>query len=192
MGLVAHPQRCSALGFALPQRPLTTRHTARPLQQCAGRKALRRNDRKLQQPWGHVRVFAAALADAGDSGKADAHSWLDRQKESVTTLLTPFSDSAINAKLLALCSAQVRLGFLNALDSTSDHAGAGYCLRLHIITQTSQAIAHGAVTAQALCSVATLIHDTYLPIYLQDVLGLSNTKVCTELLLLVSESWLIE
>ena len=31
--------------------------------------------------------------------------------------------------------------------------------------------------AQALCSVATLIHDTYLPIYLQDVLGLSNTKV---------------
>ena len=31
--------------------------------------------------------------------------------------------------------------------------------------------------AQALCSVATLIHDTYLPVYLQDVLGLSNTKV---------------
>lgn len=32
--------------------------------------------------------------------------------------------------------------------------------------------------AQALCSVATLIHDTYLPLYLQDVLGLSNTRVC--------------
>ncbi|KAK9839281.1 hypothetical protein WJX81_005580 [Elliptochloris bilobata] len=30
---------------------------------------------------------------------------------------------------------------------------------------------------RALCSVATLIHDTYLPIYLQDVLGLSNTKI---------------
>lgn len=30
--------------------------------------------------------------------------------------------------------------------------------------------------AQALCSVATLIHDTYLPLYLQDVLGLSNTR----------------
>lgn len=32
--------------------------------------------------------------------------------------------------------------------------------------------------AQALCSVATLIHDTYLPVYLSDVLKLSNTKVC--------------
>jgi hypothetical protein len=28
-----------------------------------------------------------------------------------------------------------------------------------------------------LCSVATLIHDTYLPVYLSDVLHLSNTKV---------------
>ena len=109
MGLVAHPQ---ALGFALPQRPLATRHTARPLQQCASGKALRRTGRNLQRPRRQVRVSAAALADASDSGKADAHSWLDRQKESVTTLLTPFSDSAINAKLLALCSAQVRLGFL--------------------------------------------------------------------------------
>ena len=44
-------------------------------------------------------------------------------------MLHPFSDKAINAKLLSLC------------------------------------------LAQALCSVATLIHDTYLPIYLQDVLG---------------------
>jgi hypothetical protein len=33
--------------------------------------------------------------------------------------------------------------------------------------------------AQALCSVATLIHDTYLPVYLSDVLKLSNTKVMT-------------
>lgn len=32
---------------------------------------------------------------------------------------------------------------------------------------------------QMLCSVATLIHDTYLPVYMQDVLGLSNTKVRT-------------
>ncbi len=31
--------------------------------------------------------------------------------------------------------------------------------------------------SQMLCSVATLIHDTYLPVYLQDVLGLSNSKV---------------
>jgi hypothetical protein len=36
--------------------------------------------------------------------------------------------------------------------------------------------------AQALCSVATLIHDTYLPVYLSDVLKLSNTKVMTVLL----------
>jgi len=56
-------------------------------------------------------------------------SWLSQQKEGVNALLHPFSDKAINAKLLALC------------------------------------------LAQALCSVATLIHDTYLPIYLQDVLG---------------------
>ncbi|KAK9866106.1 hypothetical protein WJX84_003968 [Apatococcus fuscideae] len=31
--------------------------------------------------------------------------------------------------------------------------------------------------AQTLCSVATLIHDTYLPVYLQDVLGMSNQKI---------------
>lgn len=32
-------------------------------------------------------------------------------------------------------------------------------------------------TSQMLCSVATLIHDTYLPVYLSDVLHLSNSKV---------------
>ena len=37
--------------------------------------------------------------------------------------------------------------------------------------------------AGALSSVATLIHDTYLPIYLSEVLGLSNTKVRTALFL---------
>ena len=58
-----------------------------------------------------------------------AKGWLAKQSESFNSLLHPFSDKAINAKLLALC------------------------------------------LAQALCSVATLIHDTYLPIYLQDVLG---------------------
>ena len=28
-----------------------------------------------------------------------------------------------------------------------------------------------------LCSIATLIHDSYLPVYAQDVLGLSNTSI---------------
>ncbi len=59
----------------------------------------------------------------------------EAKPSALKALLTPFSDSAANAKLLALC-------------------GAG-----------------------ALSSVATLIHDTYLPIYLSEVLGLSNTKV---------------
>ena len=30
---------------------------------------------------------------------------------------------------------------------------------------------------QMLCSVATLMHDSYLPVYVQDELGLSSTKV---------------
>ncbi len=30
---------------------------------------------------------------------------------------------------------------------------------------------------QMLCSIATLMHDSYLPVYVQDELGLSNTKV---------------
>ncbi|KAF5831752.1 hypothetical protein DUNSADRAFT_12622 [Dunaliella salina] len=30
---------------------------------------------------------------------------------------------------------------------------------------------------QMLCSLATLIHDSYLPVYIQDELGLSNTKI---------------
>jgi biotin operon repressor len=34
-----------------------------------------------------------------------------------------------------------------------------------------------ATTLQMLCSLATLIHDSYLPVYIQDELGLSNTKV---------------
>jgi len=68
------------------------------------------------------------LQHAGSSSSAEKPSALK-------ALLTPFSDKAANAKLLALC-------------------GAG-----------------------ALSSVATLIHDTYLAIYLSEVLGLSNTKV---------------
>ena len=36
--------------------------------------------------------------------------------------------------------------------------------------------------AGMLSSIATLIHDTYLPVYLQDVLGLSNTRVSSMLL----------
>lgn len=32
-------------------------------------------------------------------------------------------------------------------------------------------------SSQMLCSIATLIHDSYLPIYAQDVLGLSNTSI---------------
>ena len=184
MGLVAHPQRCTALGVALPQRPLTTRHTAWPLQQCASRKALRSSAKNLQRSRWNARVFAAALADAGDSGKADTQGWLDRQKESVTTLLTPFSDSAINAKLLALCSAQVRCSFWMhslVLLVILQVLGRACLLFLHTVIDRGQTVAHAAVVAQALCSVATLIHDTYLPIYLQDVLGLSNTKVCSGL-----------
>ncbi|GAX82287.1 hypothetical protein CEUSTIGMA_g9716.t1 [Chlamydomonas eustigma] len=33
------------------------------------------------------------------------------------------------------------------------------------------------IIGQMLCSVATLIHDSYLPVYAQDVLGLSNTSI---------------
>ena len=74
------------------------------------------------------------LLDAGEL--RSSKGWLAKQAESLDELLHPFSDKAVNSKLIALC------------------------------------------VAQALCSVATLIHDTYLPIYLQDVLGLTNTKAC--------------
>ncbi|KAG1657019.1 hypothetical protein FOA52_012045 [Chlamydomonas sp. UWO 241] len=33
------------------------------------------------------------------------------------------------------------------------------------------------IIGQMLCSIATLIHDSYLPVYAQDVLGLSNTSI---------------
>ncbi len=83
---------------------------------------------------GHSLIQLWGLLLAADELRPQK-GWLARQAESVDALLHPFSDPAVNAKLIALC------------------------------------------VAQALCSVATLIHDTYLPIYLQDVLGLSNTKV---------------
>lgn len=72
-------------------------------------------------------MVLACMVISGDL--KPSKGWLAQQRENVDSLLHPFSDKAINAKLLALC------------------------------------------LAQALCSVATLIHDTYLPIYLQDVLG---------------------
>jgi hypothetical protein len=74
------------------------------------------------------RFFHSHIAHAAGELKP-SKGWLSGQIEGVNALLHPFSDKAINSKLLALC------------------------------------------VAQALCSVATLIHDTYLPIYLQDVLG---------------------
>ena len=158
MGLVAHPQRCSALKVALPQRAPTAWHAQRPLRQCASRKALRSNARKSQRPGGCVRVCAAALADAGDSGKADTQGWLERQKESVATLLTPFSDSAINAKLLALCSAQVRLSNLDTLFVfSSDPASAGH----HIPFQLDTRIERGQLRAQGavICAGAVQCGD---------------------------------
>ena len=134
MGAVAHPQRCLAPVAPLSVRRLTARRitSGGHVRQSTTAWTPVRPSGELRFR-GHLQVCAAAVADAGDSGKAQG--WLEKQKENVNTLLTPFSDKAINAKLLALCF------------------------------------------AQALCSVATLIHDTYLPIYLQDVLGLSNTKV---------------
>ena len=52
-----------------------------------------------------------------------------------------------------------------------------------LLTPLSDPVANSRLLAlcfaQTLCSVATLIHDTYLPVYLQDVLGMSNQKVST-------------
>ena len=75
-----------------------------------------------------------AGATAGEP-EQEAKGFIAKQRQALKTLLTPFSDPSVNARLLSLC------------------------------------------VASALCSVATLIHDTYLPVYLQDQLGLSNTKV---------------
>jgi Na+/melibiose symporter-like transporter len=36
---------------------------------------------------------------------------------------------------------------------------------------------YALATGQMLCSVGTLIHDSYLPLYMRDVLGLSNMKI---------------
>ena len=85
-----------------------------------------------------VALLDVALPLAGAAAgepEQEAKGFIAKQRQSVKTLLTPFSDPSVNARLLSLC------------------------------------------VASALCSVATLIHDTYLPVYLQDQLGLSNTKV---------------
>lgn len=72
---------------------------------------------------------------AGDVPQEKPKGFLGNQASALKSLLTPFSDPQVNARLISLC------------------------------------------VASALCSVATLIHDTYLPIYLSEQLGLSNTKV---------------
>ena len=55
-----------------------------------------------------------------------------------------------------------------------------------LLTPLSDPVANSRLLAlcfaQTLCSVATLIHDTYLPVYLQDVLGMSNQKVSNALM----------
>ncbi len=79
-------------------------------------------------------MYAAAVTASGDS-KPESKGFIAKQLASFKSLVTPFSDPAVNARLVSLC------------------------------------------IASALCSVATLIHDTYLPIYLSEQLGLSNTKV---------------
>ena len=83
---------------------------------------------------GNVHFYAAA-ATASEASKPENQGFVAKQRASFKSLVTPFSDPAVNAKLVSLCF------------------------------------------ASALCSVATLIHDTYLPIYLSEQLGLSNTKV---------------
>lgn len=81
------------------------------------------------------RLNTLCCAAAADEPSKGAGGFASQRLQSVKSLFTPFSDPAVNARLVALC------------------------------------------VASALCSVATLIHDTYLPVYLQDQLGLSNTKV---------------
>ncbi|CAK0785495.1 hypothetical protein CVIRNUC_008704 [Coccomyxa viridis] len=140
---------CSGRIFApaLPPVQLTsigTRHRKAALSVCRLPERIEasfqhRSSERLSRREG-LTIRAAAAAEgqgfASDAGQPEqAKGWLAKQSESFNSLLHPFSDKAINAKLLALC------------------------------------------LAQALCSVATLIHDTYLPIYLQDVLGLSNSKI---------------
>jgi len=87
----------------------------------------------------HLPVFmflkSTAAAAAPGSEESKPKGFVAKQVASLKSLLTPFSDPAVNARLVSLC------------------------------------------VASALCSVATLIHDTYLPIYLSEQLGLSNTKV---------------
>lgn len=102
-----------------------------------------------------MRASDTVYIDTGSAGQPaeqkEAEGWLAKQSKSINDLLHPFSDKAINAKLLSLC------------------------------------------LAQALCSVATLIHDTYLPIYLQDVLGAHNSASSTVVLalfiLLLWQKW---
>lgn len=120
----------------------------------------------------------AASAKAGSNGLAD--------------MLSPLSNPAANAKLLAIstgghgtCSKYPRT---LRLGSRADLTGpqllyVGDTCSMHAQLPSTHVPAalppHVLLAAQCLSSIATLLHDTYLPLFMSEVLGMSNTKVCS-------------
>lgn len=119
---------------------------------------------------------AATPPAVDDAPAAKAPLSPHHRRGGLSGLLHPFRDPAANGKLLALCTG-----------GGGEVAGTCACTELPSTVATGIAarpprlpprllLARIPYAAQALGSVATLMHETYLPVYLSDTLHLSHTK----------------
>ena len=126
---------------------------------------------------------AASAAAALDDGQQQAAA-AEQQKTGWLGVFHPLSDPALNSKLLMLCTGEGR-GRRGASPTPSCcHQVAArrppvrhWPPQLHHTPVQSPRV---PAAAQMLSSVATLLHDTYLPLFMSEVLHMSNTRVRTE------------
>ena len=136
--------------LALPPTPFASRcFLHQRTERCTtGRQQQRRGPEPCRPLPVPLRAASAAASQPAEPAKP--------APTGLRALFTPLSDPACNARWPLLCC-------WHADQHTAEPLAACRLIAL--------------CTAQMLCSVATLIHDTYLPVYLQDQLGMSNSKV---------------
>lgn len=154
----------------LPPSPSLLLHTAPP-------RRLRLDRRRSAWP----PAATAVPAPHGIPGASAAAA--KPAKRRLAALLAPLSDPAANAKLLALCTGE------RAADGTQIPFAApdGPLPMLQVYAglapipcrpvTASPPCATRPSAAQMLGSVATLMHESYLAVYLTDVLHMSHTQV---------------
>lgn len=162
---------------ALQRKPLPAAQ-ALPLAAPGLRSGHRRRQQRAVSALPNTGAGAASV-EVPPIGVAEEHR--EQRKRGLAAVLSPLSDRRANGKLLALCACELgRAGYLRPV-SFLLHPCAPAC------ATAASALPPDPVcppfpaqpslrAAQSLASVATLMHELYLPIYLTDQLGCSHTQ----------------